>query len=215
MKTRTKPFFIAVCGIDGVGKTSLVRKLAERLVDSRYFFVARGPGDCERTVEKTVARQFMDWRDWVTGPFADALAVACAFDYVIYYNRVVAPLFSDDLGKLHGLTCPEVIISDRHAVCFKAYALCNEKPNQTALQILDSVPPPDLILYITLPMETIAARRPTDEPIDEFEHIEAQKKQLNAYEQVFKTISCPVVRVDNSGPFDETCQVLLNKIENI
>lgn len=213
MKKVKKPFFVSVCGVDGVGKTTLVRTLAERYCDNRYFFIARGPGDCERTVEKTVSRHYHDWRDWVAGPFAEALAIACALDYTIYYNRVIAPIFDEEIGKLHGLTHPEVVISDRHALCFKAYALCNETPSRQALQILDSIPPPDLVLYVTLPVDAIISRRSAAEPVDEFEHVEAQRKQLSAYEKVFSAIACPVIRVENSTSIEQSCVTMMDHIQ--
>lgn len=215
MSTHKKPLFVALCGIDGVGKTTLLRRLAEQLCDSRYFFVSRGPADCERMVEKTCARHYHDWRDWIAGPFAEAIAVACALDYAIYYKRVVAPVLGEELAKLHGLTCPEVVIADRHAVCFKAYAMCNENPSRMALEVLESIPPPDLILHINLPMDTILTRRDATARTDEFEHPEAQKRQLNAYERLFKAISCPVIRIDNTGPAEETCEMLVSHLEKL
>lgn len=215
MRTRERPLMIALCGIDGVGKTTLLRKLAETHRDNRYFFVGRGPADCERIVEQTIPRTFGDWRDWVEGPFAQALAVACAFDYVAYFNRVVAPMLSGPLVRMHGMTSPEAILTDRHAVCFQAFALCNSTPSTLALQLLKSVVPPDAVLYLTAPADLIEARRAGAPLESEFEHSESQRRQLGAYEKAFAEMSCPVIRIANVSELHSTCELVMRHIREL
>ena len=209
-----RPLFVSICGLDGVGKTTVIRTLAEQHCDNRYYFVGRGPAECERAVERTIPRVYRDWRDWIQGPHAQALAVACAFDYLAYFNRVIAPLFRSGLERFHGLLAPSVVLTDRHALCFEAYARCNGQPNELALQLLGSVPRPDLVFYLTLPPALIEARRSEGDVQDEFEHPQAQARQAAAYEEVLRELSCPVIRIDNSASLAQTCATIKVHVED-
>lgn len=188
---------VALCGLDGVGKTTLFRMLEERLDSGRFAFVPRGPADCERLVEAYVPRTFHDHRDWLTGLFSNAVAIACAMDFRRYYDTCIVPL----------LKAPEheVVITDRYAVCFRAYTNCTDAPDPIATAILDSVPLPDLVIHVTLEPDLIRERQSRRaDGTNEFEHPEAQERLLHAYERFFRDSGCPVVQIANDGTTKET-----------
>lgn len=206
-----RPRVFALCGVDGVGKTSLLKMLSGRWSSHEFVFIGRGPADAERLVERRFPRAFGDWRDWIEGEHSEALAVACAFDYGIYYDRAIRPLVESDA---HGGQSPKAIITDRHAICFLAYAYCNQSPNPLAVKLLREFPAPDVIFYITLPEDEVRARmEATDNRIDdEFENVNAQMRLRAAYETLLPAYPSRVVTIDNSGPLEETCERVMAEV---
>jgi len=207
-----KPFYVALCGLDGVGKTSVLGQMAET-DDSGFYFVSRGPADCERSAERLIARTFHDWRDWAQGPRAQAIAVACAFDYVNYHERVLAPILDGRATALLSVHTPKVVVSDRHAICFKAYALCNPKPDPLALALLNAIPEPDLVIHLVLSREQIERRWGDATLVDEFQDLSMQALQQASYSKVFSTLVCPVHNIENDGSIEQTCKKIIETIE--
>lgn len=202
-----RPRVFALCGVDGVGKTSLFRMLSERLRGPEFAFVGRGPADAERMVERRFPRRFGDWRDWVEGEHSEALVVACALDYGVYYERAIRPLVEPDAGEGPP---PRAVLTDRHAICFMAFAHCNPSPNRLAVKLLGEFRPPDVIFYITLPEEVIQTRISAEagRRVDEFENVNAQRRLGAAYEMLLPHYPSRVVVIDNSGTLEETCERL-------
>lgn len=210
-----RPRVFSLCGVDGVGKTSIFRMLSARMSGEEYVFVGRGPADAERLVERRFPRRFGDWRDWVEGDHSHALALACAFDYALFYERVLSPLVNSE-SSAHAPACPKAVITDRHAICFLAYAHCNPDPNPVAVTLLKTIPPPDVIFHVRLAEELIAERMGADSNRveDEFENINAQRRLLRAYETLLPDYPSRVVDVDNSSPIDEGCERIMAEISD-
>lgn len=206
-----RPRVFALCGVDGVGKTSLLKMLSAHLSGPEFVFVGRGPADAERLVERRFPRRFGDWRDWIEGEHSEALAVACAFDYGVYYDRAVRPLMQCEPRQA---TPPRAIITDRHAICFLAYAYCNPSPNRLAVRLLREFPAPDVVFYVTLPEEVIQARRElvVGRAADEFENLNAQRRLHAAYELLLSDYPARVIRVDNGGPLEPTFERLRTEV---
>lgn len=204
-----RPRVFALCGVDGVGKTSLFRMLAERLRGPEFAFVGRGPADAERLVERRYPRRFGDWRDWVEGDHSEALVVACALDYGVFYDRDVRPLVEGEEAREL-----RAVFTDRHAICFIAFAHCNPTPNRLAVTLLRQFQPPDVIFYVTLPEEEIQARMAAEvgRRADEFENANSQRRLGAAYEALLPSYPSRVVRVDNRGPLEETCERVLVEV---
>jgi thymidylate kinase len=206
----------SLCGVDGVGKTSIFKMLSARMSGEEFVFVGRGPADAERLIERRFPRRFGDWRDWVEGEHSHALALACAFDYALFYERVLLPL----VGAKHPAAAvrrPRAVITDRHAICFLAYAHCNPDPNPVAVTLLKTIPAPDVIFHVKLPEEVIAERMHTDSVRveDEFENINAQRRLLRAYETLLPDYPSKVVDVENSGTLEESCELIMAETDKL
>jgi thymidylate kinase len=197
---------ISLCGIDGVGKTSIFKKLeTEPELKGKVYFVGRGPAIAESTVEKCFPRK-NGIEDWYSGEFNQAIAISCAIDYVNYYNQVIRPVLEGSSTQY------KLVVTDRHTPCFKAFTLINEQPSNISLQILDSVPAPEKVLFITLKEELIRQRMDSSsDDIHEFETKECQKKLLAAYVNLFESSDLDVESVSNDGSFEQT----LNQVKSI
>jgi thymidylate kinase len=212
MSETAAPPVIALCGLDGVGKTSLFEALHRHYQLSGFAFVGRGPADAEQLVERSFPRPFGDVRDWRTGEFFEAMAIACAMDYAVYHHATLARLRDGSCARLLG-RAPAAIVTDRHALCFMAYAASAEVPQRTALKLLEAIPAPDLVLHIDAPASQISARRLGSEA-HEFEHPDVQRALARGYEWVFGRYRGKLVRVDNSGPFAATMAHLVSHIDS-
>jgi thymidylate kinase len=190
-----RAFVVALCGIDGTGKTTLFRRLEERFNPAAAAFVPRGPSPAERLVARTYPRTWGDHRDWVDADFGNAVAVACALDFCAHHEATLLTL--QDSRRL--------IVSDRYSTCFTAFARSLRAPEELALRLLGTVPPPDLILFLTAREEVIRQRleerlRRGEAAPDEFEHPDCQRRLLGAYRELFAAgYPSRIVEIDNSG----------------
>ena len=190
---------ISLCGIDGVGKTSIFKKLkSDAELKDKVYFIGRGPAMAESTIETCFPRNGGS-EDWFRGEFNQAIAIACAIDYVNYYNQVIKPILNASSRQC------KIILTDRHTPCFKAFTLMNNQPSNIALEILNSVLPPEKVIFITLEEELIQQRMDiSPELIHEFETKKCQKKLLLAYEDLFRDSDLIVEKVSNDGLFEQT-----------
>jgi thymidylate kinase len=203
---------ISLCGLDGVGKTSILHALDETEELRDVFCVDRGPDDTESTVEKHYPRSG-GLSDWIKGDFNRAIATGCAIDYVAYYHAIIAPVLpgTDNTGRRY-----RAIVTDRHTPCFKAFTMLNDSPSRTALALLSSVPDPDFIINITLDREEIKTRHGATPGADyEFESDHCQEKLLLAYQEVFKSMDRPVYTIQNNTALDVTVDKIADIINEV
>lgn len=201
---------ISFCGVDGVGKTSILKMLAEDTSLEAICFVGRGPNDAESVVERYYPRSG-SIAEWYEGPFNEAIAIACAIDYLSYFESVILPVTSGNSENQF-----VAIVTDRHTPCFKAFALINEKPSQIALDILSSIEEPDYIIYFNVDRELIESRAHlANEKFNEFEAKECQEKLLQAYGKVFNNTKSTIFQIGNTGDINMTCLEVKNIIKRI
>lgn len=206
-----RPRVLALCGLDGVGKTSIFETLAGRYTSPDVVFIGRGPADAEDLIERSYPRRHHDFRDWIEGPFSTAMAIACAMDYAVYHRATLARLLDGSCARLFG-RAPRAIVTDRHALCFLAYAASGGAPDSTALGILDAVAPPDLVFFIEVSGETIARRR-SGERGHEFDDVRIQQAIHRGYQWALGRHRGEIVRIDNSGAFEDSVGRISAKIE--
>ncbi|MET0106413.1 MAG: hypothetical protein ABW072_14915 [Sedimenticola sp.] len=203
---------ISLCGVDGVGKTSILQALTQKEELREIYFVGRGPADAESTIEKYYPRSGAI-SDWLEGDFNRAIATGCAIDYVAYYHAVVAPLLTgkDNSGRRY-----RAIVCDRHTPCFNAFTLINDAPSQHALALLSSVPDPDCIINVTLDRMHIKKRHGEAFGADyEFESDTCQDRLFQAYEKVFEAGDSPVYTIQNDGPLEVTTSKIAKLIHEV
>jgi thymidylate kinase len=210
--TTNPPPTIALCGLDGVGKSSLFEALHRHYRASGVAFIGRGPADAEQLIERSFPRSFTDVRDWQEGEFFDAMSIACAMDYAVYHHAALAPLLDASCVRLLG-RAPRAIITDRHALCFIAYAASGEVPQRTALRLLETIPAPDLVVYVEAPPLLIAERR-RDGKVHEFDHPDVQRSLARGYEWALRRYSGKLLRLENSGTFTASLSQLVAHIDS-
>ncbi|MBS0031794.1 hypothetical protein ACTJJ0_32680 [Chitinophaga sp. 22321] len=178
MSANKKAFILPFCGVDGTGKTSTFKWLEKKFEgDDAVIFIGRGPCRVETFVEHNFPRQFNVEKDWIDTSFGNAIAFACAVDYVEYYNVVIAPLLGDR----------KIIVCDRYASCFIALALAMARKEEMAITLLNTLAKPDLIFYFESSWTNIGQRLSgKNAPAYEFESYYCQNKFKSGYDKFFE-----------------------------
>jgi thymidylate kinase len=201
---------VALCGVDGAGKTTLFRALQERGELPGVSFVGRGPDPAERFVTESFPREHGDERDWFESEFGNAVAIACALDFADHYHQRVLPLREES----------SLVVSDRYASCYIAYARAQRPVSTIAVSVLAGVPPPECILFLTAEWDVIRRRlanrpaRPA-RPGDEFELPSCQERFLEGYRRLFVDYPSRVVEIENGGTVDEALSRVVGILKEI
>jgi thymidylate kinase len=182
---------VAFCGIDGAGKSTLVQLLASRQELDACVLKKEDKHACE-LVARHHARQHHDARDWETGPFAAAVALATAIDFLSHYTAAIVP----------ALARQSLVIVDRYTPCYEAYLESTGYPYDAAL-VFAGVRPADLVVYVETPVELALARCQARGSAGEDETAGVQRRFAAAYERVLARAPCSVVRVRNDGSIED------------
>ena len=137
-KSEGKPLLIAVCGIDGVGKTTLIDKLKKETFSKDFVFVQKRTNEIFKLAKKYHPFAPADGKPWIGNSFSRAIAYACAFDFLQHFSKNVQPQL--EAGK--------VIVSDRYSLSWLVYAHIVGNVYSDIRDLLGSIPEPDHLIYI-------------------------------------------------------------------
>ena len=160
---------IAVCGVDGVGKSTLLSRLIQE--------------DCSKALLAPVKMSHRDSDLMVqlrntcetTPPSRDFYrmnALACAFDYRAHFEAEVRPLL-----KLTG-----VVFCDRYTPCYVANGLMSQMRPEVEY-VLRDLPRPDYVIYVHAPLATVLERQLLKEEPDH-----RTQEFAAAYETILKEL---------------------------
>lgn len=176
---------VAIVGIDGAGKTSLARALAERsAVHGRSPVVVKSR-------RKTLGNQV--WEALALSKEAEnSLAVP-----VPHAAAFVCAMFLDMTADLRANPVDDasVIVWDRHLVCLAAYGLAMGLPADFVRSLTRLGPRPDLVLWLDAPPSVARDRllkRRTEQPIESPDYLTA----LRAGYEVLLAGDPSAVRID-------------------
>ncbi len=177
---------VAICGVDGSGKSTLCRSLADRFTSPRAAHIAKE----RRTSVDLLSRYGFETsdprRNWISGPFAQSIAIATVFDFMYHYDQVILP----------AIETYDFIICDRYKLCYQAYmqAVGAEWP---AERYFTCVRPADLLIYLDLPASAAVARYAERGGAGEDENMDVIERFGNSYIELLATYNeSPVARID-------------------
>lgn len=145
-KNQTDGLLITVCGLDGCGKTTMMRRLIEDLEKDYTVFVTNQPTDYVR--KSDIFRTYMD------SPNHDAfdyrsLSLLAASDRLQHVSKVIEP----ELQK------GNIVISDRYFYsCLANLRARGFEQDGWIYEIAKSVIEPDIAFFFDVPVETAVAR---------------------------------------------------------
>lgn len=204
---------VALVGVDCAGKTTQVEQIATYYsslgVSVKTIRLGHKPTVQMLLSEATVRFPAAD--RFPFGFSGDHYAVAYYCDFVRHYHDNVQPL----LNGL-SLTPPSIIVSDRYALCYKAYAEAVGAESPIALSFLDAiVPPPDLYLCLDLDLEVVKRRmtmRQEPKATDETDEI------LSALIRFYRASAEQDLRIhmiDANRPRQAVLAALISKIDAV
>lgn len=174
-KNQMDGLLITVCGLDGCGKTTMMRRLIEDLEKEHTVFVTKQPTDFVRKSE--IFRTYMD------SPNHDAfdyrsLSLLAASDRLQHVSKVIEP----ELQK------GNIVISDRYFYsCLANLRARGFEKDGWIYEIAESVIEPDVAFFFDVPVETAVARvRNRSEEKDRYIDMDLQYKLREEYINICK-----------------------------
>ena len=145
-KNTTDGLLITVCGLDGCGKTTMMRRLIADLEKEYDVFVTKQPTNSVR--ESEIFRTYMD------SPNHDAfdyrsLSLLAASDRVQHVNKVVDPEMNEG----------QIVVSDRYFYsCLANLRARGFKKDNWIYEIAESIIKPDIAFFFDVPVEKAVDR---------------------------------------------------------
>lgn len=171
---RTRGMLITFCGLDGCGKTTMIRRLADHLQDQgKPVLLTRQPTSFMR--ESEVFRTYMDQSDHSAYDYR-CLSLMAAGDRIQHIHRVILP----------ALQAGKCVISDRYLYCWIANLRARGYlRDRWPLEIASYMLRPDCAFFIDVPVQTAVERvRSREEERDRFIDMDLQYKLRRQYQNI-------------------------------
>jgi thymidylate kinase len=197
------PKLIAICGVDGVGKSTLIDMLENDLGQQDILFTRKNIHKNSDLIKQFHGVLRKEQQDWFASSFSRANAFACAFDFLAHYHEIIKPIISD--GR--------VAICDRYKPCYLAYGFVVSSVYEDICDLLMNIPEAEYIFYIDAHIDLIMKRLASKEP-DEIHNKSLLIAYANAYEQILESQS-NVVRIYNNEDIRDVYQKFKKEITNV
>lgn len=194
---------ITFCGLDGCGKSTLIRRLAEELEgEGEAVFLTKQPTDGMRKTE--IFRTYMDCEDH-SGFAYRSLSLMAAADRIQHVEHVVLPAL--DAGK--------IVISDRYFYsCLANLRARGFSDDRWIYEIAEQIPEPDCAFFLDVPVKIAVSRvRERPEEKDRYIDMDLQYKLYGEYRRIgFENRG---VLVSTDCDLADSYQVVRTKVKEI
>lgn len=145
-KNKTPGFLITFCGLDGCGKTTMMKRLISDLEKEHDIFVTKQPTNAVRN--SAIFRTYMDSPDHDAFDYR-SLSLLAASDRLQHVNKVIEPEMKK--GK--------IVLSDRYFYsCLANLRARGFEQDEWIYEISQSVIKPDVAFFFDVPVEKAVAR---------------------------------------------------------
>ena len=170
-KNKTSGFLITFCGLDGCGKTTMMKRLIADLEKEHDIFVTKQPTNAVRNSE--IFRTYMDCPDHDAFDYR-SLSLLAASDRLQHVNKVIEPEMKQ--GK--------IILSDRYFYsCLSNLRARGFEDDEWIYEIAGSVIKPDIAFFFDVPVEEAVARV-RRRPEEKYRHIDMELQYKLRHEYV-------------------------------
>jgi dTMP kinase len=195
---------VAVTGVDGAGKSTIVRTLASQWANDGTRFVHKRERRNVGLVAEHCGPRVRTEDDWRTGEFADAVGLAACLDFLAHYDAEIAPY----IGRV------PLIVSDRYWHCFAAY-LRGAKSKVDGMCFFRRIASADVVVHVSIDPSLLEQRYRLRGEAGEDETAAVMRDFESGYSQVFSEYSGTVVRVDNSGPLERAVDAVRAELTHL
>ena len=165
---------ITFCGLDGCGKSTLIRLLASELEESgETVFLTKQPTDGMRKTE--IFRTYMDCEDHSRFAYR-SLSLMAAADRIQHVEHVILPAL--EAGK--------IVISDRYFYsCLANLRARGFTDDRWIYEIAEQIPKPDRAFFLDVPVKIAVSRvRARPEEKDRYIDMDLQYRLYNEYTRI-------------------------------
>ena len=198
----TSGVLITFCGLDGCGKTTMLTKLKNELIDEYKIFITKQPTNAVR--ESDIFRTYMD------SPNHDAydyrsLSLLAASDRLQHVNKVIEPRMAEG----------NIVISDRYFYsCLANLRARGFEDDEWIYEIAESVVKPDVAFFFDVPVETAVKRvRSRIEEKDRYIDMELQYKLRDEYVKICKANAG--VLISSEMTIEECYAIVKKEVERV
>ena len=201
-KNKTSGFLITFCGLDGCGKTTMMKRLIADLEKEHDIFVTKQPTNAVRNSE--IFRTYMDCPDHDAFDYR-SLSLLAASDRLQHVNKVIEPEMKQ--GK--------IILSDRYFYsCLSNLRARGFEDDEWIYEIAGSVIKPDIAFFFDVPVEEAVARvRRRPEEKDRYIDMELQYKLRKEYMNI--CAANDGILISTMRPEDECYDTVKNAVKEM
>lgn len=198
----TKGVLITVCGLDGCGKTTMMNRMIDEILDVSKVFTTKQPTNYVR--ESAIFRAYMDQPDHDAFDYR-SLSLLAASDRLQHVNKVIVPKMNE--GK--------IVVSDRYFYsCLANLRARGFTKDQWIYEVAESVVQPDIAFFFDVPVETAVARvRQRPEEKDRYIDMELQYKLRDEYIKICRANNG--VLISTEMPIEECYAIVKKKVERV
>lgn len=193
---------ITFCGLDGCGKTTMIKRLVDELADDYEVVLTKQPTNSVRNSE--MFRTYMDAPDHSAYDYR-SLSLLAASDRIQHVSKEIVPALKE--GK--------IVVCDRYFYsCLANLRARGYKRDKWIYEIAESIVKPDAAVFIDVPVHT-AVKRVRTRPDEKSRYIdmELQYALRREYKGICRANGGISVRGDFS--VDETYNEILYNIMKI
>lgn len=199
---KSNGILITFCGLDGCGKTTMMKKVIADLEKKHDIFVTKQPTDAVRNSE--IFRIYMDSPNHDKFDYR-SLSLLAASDRIQHSNKVIEPVLKE--GK--------IVISDRYFYsCLANLRARGYLKDKWIYEISKLIIKPDIAFFFDVPVKTAVARvRKRPDEKDRYIDMELQYKLRDEYIAICKANNGVLVNTELSE--EESYAIVKNALERI
>jgi len=195
---------IAICGVDGVGKSTLLRSLQAAKLPSNTAFLSKTFKQSVRLVESYYAESGDRSKDYNSGSFAKAIAYASCLDFLWHWENVIKPEYKKR----------QLVICDRYIPCYTNY-LASVGCESTYKNYVSYLPKADLTILLDVKLSSLSTRYNQRGGPTEDENITLMAALRKSYLSHCTEYSTRVAVLNNDCSLQETVKNSLRLIDEI
>ena len=193
---------ITFCGLDGCGKTTMIRRLMSELVPERKVLLVKQPTEFVRN--SPIFRAYMDTPNHEAYDYR-SLSLLAASDRLQHVHKVIKPALQQ--GK--------VVLCDRYFYsCLANLRARGFGEDQWIYEIAESVVKPDVAFFFDVPVETAVKRvRSRIEEKDRYIDMELQYKLRDEYIKICRANNG--VLISTEMPIEDCYAIVKREVERV
>ena len=201
-KNETSGLLITFCGLDGCGKTTMMKHLIADLEKDHRLFVTKQPTNAVRNSE--IFRNYMDCPDHDAFDYR-SLSLLAASDRLQHVNKVIEPQMKKG----------EIVLCDRYFYsCLANLRARGFGEDKWIYEIAKSVIKPEIAFFLDIPVEEAVARvRRRPEEKDRYIDMDLQYKLRKEYINICNANGG--VLISTAQPEDECYRMVKNKVKEV
>lgn len=198
----TSGFLFTFCGLDGCGKTTMIKRIKEYLEKEYSVFLTKQPTNAVR--ESDIFRTYMDNPNHNAYDYR-SLSLLAASDRVQHTNKVILPRMATG----------EIVISDRYFYsCLANLRARGYEKDKWIYEVAESMVKPDVAFFLDVPVETAVKRvRRRPEEKDRYIDMDLQYKLRDEYIKICKANNG--VLISTEMPKEECYTIVKKEIERV